>query len=206
MAWSTPRTFVANEIISASLLNTHIRDQLNETVPAKAVAAGDIFQATAANAIARLASVDYRMPRVNPTTNLLEYVAGLNLAQAPVFATVSGVNSGTAETNILTQAFTTVGGIVILLAWALVAETKTGAAEAAHTYFLRRDTTQLDTVFELRQQAPTSLVVKTNTSFIHMQTPAAAAYTYKVAALYNAASTSGTPVASARLLIIELAP
>jgi hypothetical protein len=29
MAWTTPRTFVAAELITASMLNTHIRDNLN---------------------------------------------------------------------------------------------------------------------------------------------------------------------------------
>ncbi len=32
MAWTTPRTWVANEIVTAGKLNTHIRDNLNETI------------------------------------------------------------------------------------------------------------------------------------------------------------------------------
>lgn len=30
MAWTTPRSWVAGEVVTAALLNTHLRDQLNE--------------------------------------------------------------------------------------------------------------------------------------------------------------------------------
>jgi hypothetical protein len=55
MAWTAPRTWVALETVTAALLNTHLRDNLLETAPAKASAQADTFYATAANAIARLA-------------------------------------------------------------------------------------------------------------------------------------------------------
>lgn len=54
MAWSTPRTWVTNEVISASIMNTHVRDQLLETAPAKVTTANDIVYATGPNALARL--------------------------------------------------------------------------------------------------------------------------------------------------------
>lgn len=54
MAWSTPRTWTALETATAAMMNT-IRDNLLETAPAKAAASGDIFYATGANAIAKLA-------------------------------------------------------------------------------------------------------------------------------------------------------
>lgn len=45
-------TAVANSVFTAAQFNTHVRDNLNETAPAKATAAGQIFVATGANAIA----------------------------------------------------------------------------------------------------------------------------------------------------------
>jgi hypothetical protein len=54
MAWTLPKTWAANEVVSASLLNTHVRDNMLETAPAKMTTAGDIVIATGANAIARL--------------------------------------------------------------------------------------------------------------------------------------------------------
>lgn len=54
MAWTAPRTWVTDEVVSASQLNAHVRDNLLETAPAKAAASGDLFQATGATAIAAL--------------------------------------------------------------------------------------------------------------------------------------------------------
>lgn len=55
MAWTSPRTWVSGEQLTAALLNTHVRDNLNETAPAKVTTKGDIVAATAANTIARVA-------------------------------------------------------------------------------------------------------------------------------------------------------
>lgn len=55
MAWTAPRTWVTGEIVTAAYLNSNVRDNLLETAPAKATAAGDIFVATASNAIKRVA-------------------------------------------------------------------------------------------------------------------------------------------------------
>lgn len=55
MAWTAPMTFVANSVLTAAQLNTHLRDNLNETAPSKATTAGRIFVATGANAIAERA-------------------------------------------------------------------------------------------------------------------------------------------------------
>jgi len=55
MAWTTPRTWVTNENVSAAIMNTHIRDNQNETGPAKVTTAGDLVYASAANSLSRLA-------------------------------------------------------------------------------------------------------------------------------------------------------
>lgn len=52
MAWSAPMTAVANAAFTAAQFNTYVRDNLNETAPAKATTAGSIFVGTGANAIA----------------------------------------------------------------------------------------------------------------------------------------------------------
>ena len=59
MAWSAPMTAVSGSVLTAAQFNTYVRDNLNETAPAKATAAGQIFVSTAANAIAaRLVNAD----------------------------------------------------------------------------------------------------------------------------------------------------
>lgn len=52
MAWTSPITFAAGSTLTAGQLNTYLRDNLNETAPAKATTVGRIFAATGANAIA----------------------------------------------------------------------------------------------------------------------------------------------------------
>lgn len=51
---TTDLTWVSAEILTAALLNTHLRDNLLETGPAKVTTAGDLLYATAANALTRL--------------------------------------------------------------------------------------------------------------------------------------------------------
>lgn len=55
MAWTTPRTWVANDVLTAAQLNTDVRDNMNETAVAKVTTAEDILVATGANALKRLA-------------------------------------------------------------------------------------------------------------------------------------------------------
>lgn len=52
MAWTSPKTFAANAVLTAAELNTHLRDNLNETAVAKSTTAGQYPVATAANALA----------------------------------------------------------------------------------------------------------------------------------------------------------
>lgn len=56
MAWTAPRTWVTSEVVSAAVMNTHVRDNLLQTAPAKVTTAGDIVYASGANALSRLAA------------------------------------------------------------------------------------------------------------------------------------------------------
>lgn len=56
MAWTNPAVIPAGSPVTESWQQTVIVDNLNETAPAKATAANDIFRASAANAIARIAT------------------------------------------------------------------------------------------------------------------------------------------------------
>lgn len=72
MSWTSPRTWVAAEIPTASTFNTHLRDQLLETAPGKASAAGQTVFSTAANAIAMIPAGKYKTAdeTVNNSTTL----------------------------------------------------------------------------------------------------------------------------------------
>lgn len=52
MTWSAPMTAVAGATFTAAQFNQYVRDNLNETAPAKATAASQLFVSTGANAIA----------------------------------------------------------------------------------------------------------------------------------------------------------
>lgn len=51
MAWTAPRTWTSMEVVTASIMNSHVRDNLLETSPAKATTAGQIFVAAGGNSI-----------------------------------------------------------------------------------------------------------------------------------------------------------
>jgi hypothetical protein len=55
VAWSVPLTAVSNSALTAAQWNASVRDNLLETVPAKATTAGRVFVATGLNSIAERA-------------------------------------------------------------------------------------------------------------------------------------------------------
>ncbi len=57
MAWTAPKTFVTDAILTAAELNTHLRDNLNETCPRTAAAAGDLVYADGANSMGSRVSI-----------------------------------------------------------------------------------------------------------------------------------------------------
>lgn len=96
MAWTAPRTWVADEIVTAALMNTHLRDNLLETAAAKVTTAGDIFQATGANAGARLPIGTARQVQVvNSGATGLEYVTRHLQALSAKATANTTINSGT---------------------------------------------------------------------------------------------------------------
>jgi hypothetical protein len=51
MTWTAPMTAVAGDTFTAAQFNQYVRDNLNETAPAKATAASQLFVSTGVNAI-----------------------------------------------------------------------------------------------------------------------------------------------------------
>lgn len=51
MAWTTPITWVGGQVPTAALLNAQLRDNMLETMPAKATAEGQIFVGNGVNSI-----------------------------------------------------------------------------------------------------------------------------------------------------------
>ena len=51
MAWTAPRTWVTAEVVTASIMNTDVRDNFLQTGPAKVSAVSQILVSTAANTL-----------------------------------------------------------------------------------------------------------------------------------------------------------
>lgn len=69
MAWSAPMTAVSGATFTAAQFNLYVRDNLNETAPAKATAASQLFVSTGANAIAVRTPTSARVDTNESTTS-----------------------------------------------------------------------------------------------------------------------------------------
>lgn len=58
MAWTTPRTWTSSEVVTASIMNTHVRDNFNETAPAQVTAASQIVVSDGANSLTTRSPVE----------------------------------------------------------------------------------------------------------------------------------------------------
>lgn len=72
MAWTAPITWVAGAVPTAAILNAQIRDNLLETMPAKATRDGSIFVGNGANRIIER-FVDMATVHVSETTSSTSY-------------------------------------------------------------------------------------------------------------------------------------
>jgi hypothetical protein len=90
MAWSTPLTAVANTTLTSSQWNASVRDNLNETAPAKATTQGRLIVTTGANSIIEraVASDDVATSQGTASTTFT------NLATSgPAVTVTTGVNA-----------------------------------------------------------------------------------------------------------------
>jgi hypothetical protein len=92
MAWTAPRTWVVGEIVTAALLNTHVRDnlkflwhevsydQITAGVSSTATTEGTATTVISSSAVtydgAQLATVEFFSPDVLPASSATEYVLG----------------------------------------------------------------------------------------------------------------------------------
>ena len=79
MSWTAPRSYSPGELITAAILNVHLRDNLLMTAPAVMSAQGDIVIASGANTPARLAK----------STTSTQYLANTGTSNAPAWNEVA---------------------------------------------------------------------------------------------------------------------
>ena len=69
MAWTAPMTFTDGVPLTAAQLNTHLRDNLVETAPAKATTEGGYFVSTGPNSITERLTVSAIVPNLDTTSS-----------------------------------------------------------------------------------------------------------------------------------------
>lgn len=69
MAWTAPRTWVTNETVTASHMNTHVRDNFLETAPAKATTSGGFIVTTGVNSVIQRTPVPAAVATSQTTTS-----------------------------------------------------------------------------------------------------------------------------------------
>ena len=75
-SWTAPATWVAGAVLTAGQLNTHLRDNMLETYPAKVTTQADIAYATGANSLTRLPKgTAYQALRMNSAATALEWTS-----------------------------------------------------------------------------------------------------------------------------------
>ena len=129
MAWTTPRTWVTGEVVTAALLNAQIKGNSDLSAPAIMTTAGDIIYASASNTPARLAK-DTNSTRVLTNTGTSNVPAW---AQVTLTSGVTGTlpvgNGGTGITSLGSGVATFMGTPSSAnLRSALTDETGTGGA------------------------------------------------------------------------------
>jgi hypothetical protein len=72
MAWTSPMTFVSGGVLTAAQMNTYLRDNFNETAPAKATYTSTIFVGAGANSIVERA-ITTAAVLTSETTNSVTY-------------------------------------------------------------------------------------------------------------------------------------
>ena len=129
MAWTTPRSWVTGEVVTATLLDQQIKGNMDLSAPAIMTTAGDIIYASGANTPARLAkdANDSRVLTNQGTSNVPAW-AQLNLSNG-VTSTLPVANGGTGITSLASNVATFLGTSTSAnLRAALTDETGTGVA------------------------------------------------------------------------------
>lgn len=122
MAWTTPMTAVDNTAWTAAQFNVHVRDNLAETMPGKASAAGNWFAVAGTNSIAERSPAEATPVATAQTTGSTSYVA---LATAGPAITVTtgtralvfwGANMSNATANVGSNMSVAVSGATTIAA------------------------------------------------------------------------------------------
>lgn len=195
MAWTTPRTWVAAEVVTASLMNTHIRDNLDVLraggLALSSQAAQDFIYASSATQLSRLAAVSGKIPRYNGSAwEMIKPIAAASATSVTSDTDTSGSYRDTTLTvSITTQ--TTTSKVAVF-----VSQRCQGANGDGQTIRLTRGSgpTEL-AIFHQKTYGSSDGGIIWEATCMYLDTPgAAAATTYKTQHLRHAGSGAGVIV------------
>jgi hypothetical protein len=92
VTWSTPPTFTDGAVLTGAQLNL-LRDDLNETAPAKATASGQLFASTGSNAIAARTPTYASAGPTTETTTSTSYTGTLSSSSGPSVTVTTGTKA-----------------------------------------------------------------------------------------------------------------
>ncbi len=123
MAWTAPRTWVTSEVVTASLLNTHVRDNLLQTAPAKASAGGGYIIGTGVGVVA-----ERQLANAEVTTG--EGTASSTFTNLATSGPAVTVTTGTVALVVVSARVTgSAIGVRPVMGWAVTGATSLSAAE-----------------------------------------------------------------------------
>lgn len=115
MAWTTPRTYTTGELVTAAILNTHVRDNLLETAPAKITNIGDLLVGAGLNSLKRLALGAAGMVlKVNTGGNDVEWGISSQAVIIPDLIYLSDISAESAVNYDISLGFTPKAALVFL--------------------------------------------------------------------------------------------
>jgi hypothetical protein len=151
MAWTTPLTAVASATLTAAQWNASVRDNLLQTAPALATAAGRTFVTTGTNAIAERVPGGLVSDTTARTTTSTSYTATLSGGTNPTYSCTTGTAAEvfwaatiTNDTNAVPAYMSVaVSGATTVAAnddWALWTEFNTSSADSFRVSMFHRFT------------------------------------------------------------------
>ena len=160
MAWTAPVTAIAGATVTSADFNTYVRDNLSQTMPAKALNVGSMFMVSAANTLTeRLSQFDHLS--TSQTTASTSYT---DLATAgPAVSVVTGTSAIVIVGALIGANTAAAGAPSNKMSWACSGATTVAASDLWATGVVQTGTGAGPSVYSSRWHLATGLNPGTNT-------------------------------------------
>ena len=144
MAWTVPKRWSVNELVTAALLNTHARDNLLQSETAVAAAAGDLIYACGVNALTRVAAGSSRATAtVASSGSTLEWTHQfypISIVTTSTSLTSNGVTTTLWESPVVASYLSTCAGLYFTTFATFTNTVSTCTASAELDFFINEPT------------------------------------------------------------------